>query len=95
MMRPDLRDDSLPGADLVAEGLNDLAAGNESALSLLVSIGAPKLRACGIEVPVAIDEPNLRLYRLLQRAHGDAAHSRYNALIRRLVSYERALQCAR
>ncbi|HEY6325630.1 MAG TPA: hypothetical protein VIW73_03815 [Candidatus Cybelea sp.] len=95
VMRPDVRHDRLPGAELVADGLTDLAAGKESVLSLLVSIGAPKLRACGIDVPAAMDEPNLRLYRLLQREHGDAAHSRYNALIRRLVSYERALQCAR
>ncbi|MBV8344073.1 MAG: hypothetical protein JO190_03645 [Candidatus Eremiobacteraeota bacterium] len=94
-MKAELGDDSLPGGDLVRDGLTDLAAGRESTASLLVSIGAPKLRACGIEVPAAIDEPNLRLYRLLQRTHGDAAHSRYNALIRRLVSYERALECAR
>jgi hypothetical protein len=94
-MRQDLRNDRLPGAELVADGLTDLAAGRESVVSLLVSIGAPRLRRCGIEVPAAIDEPHLRLYKLLQREYGDAAHSRYNALIRRLVSYERALQCAR
>ncbi len=94
-MRQDLTHDRLPGADLVADGLTDLAAGKESVLSLLVSIGAPKLRVCGIEIPATIDDPNLRLYGLLQREYGDAAHSRYNALIRRLVSYERALQCAR
>lgn len=94
-MRQDLGHGRLPGAELVADGLTDLASGRESVVSLLVSIGAPKLRACGIEVPAAIADPNLRLYRLLQREHGDAAHSRYNALIRRLVSYERALQCAK
>ena len=94
-MRRPVESDALPGADLIAEGLSDLAAGKESAASLLVSIGASKLRNSGIEVPPTIDEANLRLYRLLQQAHGDAAHSRYNALIRRLVSYERALACER
>jgi hypothetical protein len=41
-----------------------------------------------IAAPLAA--PEQRLYRLLSEAHGDAAHARYNALIRRLVSYERA-----
>jgi hypothetical protein len=30
------------------------------------------------------------LYLLLAETHGDAAHSRYNALVRRLVRFERA-----
>jgi hypothetical protein len=30
------------------------------------------------------------LYEVLSEQYGDAAHSRYNALIRRLVSFERA-----
>jgi len=36
----------------------------------------------------------LRLYVLLQAEEGDGAHSRYNALVRRLVSFERAAECA-
>jgi hypothetical protein len=35
-----------------------------------------------------------RLYRLLADRHGDAAHARYNALVRRLVSFERAAAAA-
>jgi len=31
---------------------------------------------------------------LLARENPDSAHSRYNALIRTLVSFERALECA-
>ena len=88
-----IRESALPGAELIAQGLDDLAAGSETVPALLVSIGAGKLRASGIDVPATIGEPNQRLYHLLQRSHGDAAHSQYNALIRRLVSYERALQC--
>ena len=81
---------SLPGHELVLAGLDDLARGVESRESLLVSIGAERLRGAGIDVPEPFDSPEHRLYDLLAAAHGDAAHSRYNALVRRLVSFERA-----
>jgi hypothetical protein len=84
----------LPGADLVREGLEDLRAGRETAAALLVAIGGPRLRRLGIDAPV-LDSPEHRLYDLLAREHPDSAHSRYNALIRRLVSFERALECER
>ena len=87
---PDLR--SLPGADIVARGLADLAAGRESIASLLVSVGAPRLVRSGIQVSQPFPSPESRLYAMLYREHGDAAHSRYNALIRRLVSFERSLE---
>jgi len=86
---------ALPGYELVAEGLRDLAQGVESAPALLVAIGSPKLRSLGVAVPRTPSGPEQRLYELLTRTSGDAAHSRYNALIRRLVSFERALACAR
>lgn len=85
----------LPGGDLVAAGLSDLARGAQTAAALLVCIGAPRLRRCGIIVPAVTDRPERRLYELLSREAPDAAHSRYNALIRRLVSFERAAQCAK
>ena len=75
-------------------GLGDLRAGKESAESLLVSIGAPKLRRLGVDVPDTLDDPEERLYLLLARDDEDSAHGRYNALVRRLVSFERALACA-
>jgi hypothetical protein len=50
--------ETLPGADLVKRGTEDLDGGRESA------------------------------------EKGDAAHSAYNALLRRLVSFERAAACA-
>lgn len=86
--------ESLPGADLVQSGVADLEAGRESAEALLVSIGAPRLRSVGIEPPSPIESPEHKLYLLLARDKGDAAHSAYNALIRRLVSFERAAACA-
>jgi len=80
----------LPGEDLVRKGIDDLGRGVESAEALLVSIGAPRLRRLGIAIPEPLATPEHRLYGLLRSEHGDAAHSRYNALIRRLVSFERA-----
>lgn len=88
-----LLDDAFPGADLVALGIADLEAGRETPEALLVSLGAPRLRLLGLELPRVLDDPEDRLYALLERESGDAAHSRYNALIARLVSFERAAEC--
>ena len=67
-LEPELRDDktpvfpteltSLPGHELVLAGLDDLARGVESQEALLVAIGAPRLRAAGIDVPDAFDSPS-------------------------------------
>ncbi len=84
----------LPGAELVEKGLADLARGDESVEALLVSIAAPRLEGLGIAVPSPIDSPEHRLYELLSEEDADAAHGRYNALLRRLVSFERASECA-
>ena len=85
----------LPGADLIVEGLHDLEAGRESVTSLLIEIGAPRLRALGVAVPFTLPLPEHRLYARLAQHEPESAHSRYNALLRRLVSFERALACAR
>ena len=87
--------DALPGGDLVARGLADLAEGVETAEAFLVSIGAPRLERAGIAVGRPLASPEHGLYRLLEQRHGAEAHSRYNALIRRLVSFERAAECVR
>jgi hypothetical protein len=80
----------LPGGDLVSQGIRDLERGVESPESLLVSIGAPRLRRLGFDIVRPLASPEQRLYELLRARHGDAAHSPYNALVRRLVSFERA-----
>ncbi len=85
---------SLPGEDLVRKGIDDLERGFESVEALLVSIGARRLTRAGVRVPSPIPSPELRLYERLRDDDPDAAHSRYNALVRRLVSYERAAECA-
>ena len=88
--------EGLPGWEQITQGLDDLRAARETESSLLVLIGAPRLRELGLAVPdVAVERPEHRLYGLLAADDADAAHSRYNALIRRLVSFERAAACAR
>jgi hypothetical protein len=90
-------DNALPGAELVRQGLADLARGERSETALLVLIGSPRLRRLGIHVPEVIFPDSKRpfehqLYELLEARLGTGAHSHYNSLIRRLVSYEHALE---
>lgn len=85
---------SLPGEELIRQGVDDLERGVESVEALLVSIGARRLAEVGITISATITSPELRLYERLRKEDPDAAHSRYNALVRRLVSYERAAECA-
>ena len=97
----------LPGAELVCAGLAALealaednretraAAPELSVEALLVAIGAHRLRRAGLhvpDVPGMPKEPELALYHVLARQHPNGTHSRYNALIRRLVSFERAVE---
>ncbi len=78
------------------QGLADLKRGVESIPALLVLTAGPRLRRLSIEVPTVGPSdplPEHRLYQLLATAYGNAAHSRYNSLLRRLVSFARAAQC--
>jgi hypothetical protein len=85
---------ALPGAELVLKGLQDLARREETVESLLVSIATTRLRSAGLDVPPGFPDADHRLYLRLAAESGDDAHSRYNALLRRLVSFEQALECA-
>ena len=83
----------LPGEDIVRAGLADVDAGRCTIPACLVAIGSPRLRRAGLirsESPALQTEAELQLYRLLRQAGGDA-YSRYNALLRELVSFEQAL----
>lgn len=85
----------LPGGQLIEEGLVDIDRGVDSVAAALVWIGAPRLRRLGVPVPAAGPaSPEQHLYELLASSDTNGAHSRYNALIRRLVSFERAAECA-
>jgi hypothetical protein len=87
--------DILPGGEIVAGGLADLALEVESTQALLVSMAATRLRLLGIAVPDrVISSPEAKLYRFLAARHGAGAHSKYNAWRRRLSSFLRAARCA-
>jgi len=85
---------ALPGHDLIEEGLGDLRQNRETVAALIVAIGAPRLRRLGLKLPQQLPtHPEHRLYDLLAKDDSDSAHGRYNAQIRRLVSFERAAEC--
>jgi hypothetical protein len=85
--------EDLPGADLVAAGLADVAARRRSLEAALVSTATTRLGNLGVEVPGRLfDDPTDALYHRVERVVGEAAaHSRYNALRRRLSSFLHAL----
>jgi hypothetical protein len=85
--------DGLPGEALVRQGLADYASGRLSIAACLVGMARPRLGRAGLipqTVPNPIPEHELQLYRLLRQQEGDA-YSRYNALVRELVSFEQGL----
>jgi hypothetical protein len=92
MKTPDLLN-GLPGEMLVRQGLADFHAGLRTVPACLVCIARPRLYRAGLmpeSVPDQFADAEIQLYRLLQREDGDA-YSRYNALLRELVSFENAL----
>ncbi len=94
MQSVDAIPEHLPGHELVSAGLSDLAAGRETEASLLVAMAAPRLRALGLDVPVITSgNSSHRLYELLTASDG-SPHSRYNALVARIVSFARAAEHA-
>ena len=83
----------LPGEALLREGLADFQSGRCTIPACLVAMAQPRLRRTGLITGVlasSFPEPERQLYRLLRQEGGDA-YSRYNALIRELVSFEQAL----
>lgn len=86
---------SLPGADIVSQGVDDLGRGIESVAGLVVAVAAPRLRDVGIDVPEILQRlPHHRLYELLSSEAPASAHGRYTALLRRVVSFARAAEHA-
>ena len=87
----------LPGTDLVASGIGALQRGERTVEALLVCVGRTRMRMAGLEIPSPpplAQAPEIELYLAIAAEHPEDAHSRYNALIRRLVSFERALEAA-
>lgn len=93
-MKNDPLDPILPGADLVKQGLADLKAGRVSEFSLLLLTAGPSLRNVGLDIPELASERPFHhlLYERLEDRLGNDAHSYYNSLIRRIVSYTHALE---
>jgi hypothetical protein len=90
-----VRYDQLPGADLFDAAVADLRAGVESPAALLVSLARSRLVDAGLNVPpVTMERPAHRLYDMLALEDPENAHSRYNALLRRIVSFARAAEHA-
>ncbi len=86
------RFDGLPGWEIVSAGLADLAAGRTSVESLLVQSVSLRLGELRVRVSAAtLGDPNAALYELVVAEVGEGrAHSRYNALRRRLAKFLRA-----
>ncbi len=83
----------LPSAELMLRGIADLGAQRVTTESLLIAIGAPRLAWLGVDIPGALPrDPESQLYARLARTYGNDAHGRYNAYIRRLIRFERALE---
>src|SRR4051794_21836663 len=88
-------DSRFPGADLVGQGLADLAKGLLTEEALLVTAAAPRVRRVGLAVPPGPAKARLpRLYELLASSDSVDPHSRYNALVARVVSFARAAERA-
>jgi hypothetical protein len=92
-MKLDNWSETLPGGELVRQGVADFQAGRCTVPACLVGIGRTRLSRAGL-LPASLanpfPDPERQLYRLLCDAGGDA-YSRYNALVRELVSFEHAL----
>ena len=83
----------LPGESLVRQGLADIAAGRHTVQACVIAIARSRFTRAGLLPATASathDEPERELYRLLREQGGDA-YSRYNSLLRELVSFESAL----
>jgi hypothetical protein len=82
----------LPGNAMIRKGLADHRAGRKTIAACLVRIASPRLSRAGLINPEAIkdDGTELELYQLLS-GEGARAYSRYNSLLRELVSFEHAL----
>ena len=89
--------ENLPGAEIVLPGIADLRVGRVSTNALAVQSAARRLQALGLEADeVSGDVPAAhQLYEQLHRELGDAAHSRYNAILSRVTSFARAAERAR
>jgi len=90
--------ESLPGAEIVLPGVEDLRHGRDTIDAAAVLVASRRLRSAGVALPPPPDrrgEPGHHLYELLIQAGISDPHSRYNAILRRIESFARTLEGAR
>ena len=82
----------LPGAERILQGLRDYRANRHTMAACLVRMARRRLERAGLlKASTPHDDgAELELYQLLSH-EGNQAYSRYNSLIRELVSFEHAL----
>jgi len=82
----------LPGSERIQEGLRDYHDNRHTLSSCLVRMARRRLARAGLMEASSRHDINaeLDLYHLLSH-EGNQAHSRYNALVRELISFEHAL----
>jgi hypothetical protein len=87
---------SLPGAEIVLPGIEDLEAGRSSVNAIAVQCAATRLRGIGLNATaVGGGVPaSHQLYERLSEELGNGAHSRYNAILARVASFAGAAERA-
>jgi hypothetical protein len=75
------------------EGLYDYQNGRHSIPACLVRMAMPRLRRAGIisAAPLYDAGAELELYQLVSSSDDPRSYSRYNSLVRELISFEHAL----
>jgi hypothetical protein len=86
----------IPGAELVRQGLEDLAAHHVTETALLVLVAEPRLRALNVVFPdwrPRLSSPvTHELYNLIEEQREIDPYTRYNSLLRRMNSFAHALE---
>lgn len=82
-----------PGYELIEQGLSDISEGKSTVYSALLFSAKTRLESLGIALNgVSPADPSMELYHFLDLEYGDGAHSKFNALNRRLVSFIRSVE---
>ena len=84
---------SMPGAQMVVKGLEDMENGSASVEYYLARIASPVLVKAGLlnKVSTSIDD-EINLYQLLNTKDEPNAYGKYNSLMRLLVSFETCMK---
>ena len=80
---------------MVDAGLAELADGETTEASLLVSLAATRLRREGVPLGAVHEDPEDLLFQLLAKTSDDLAHARYGAYLRQMSSFADACRRVR